>query len=87
MSREIGSFEMERPEWITDKIARKMRYLEEMWINLQIRPTGTKEYRRLEELADNLVSKIVKLGETHPRYDPLWMVKGKEELLLNRKTD
>jgi hypothetical protein len=85
MSRDLEMEEDRRPEWITDEIAQKMRYLEEMWENLSIRKLGTKEYRRLEELEDDLVFKIVRLGEVHPSYDPLWMVKAKDEFLMNRK--
>lgn len=84
MSRDLELSERERPVWITDKIARKMKYLEEMWEGLRTRKTGTKEYRRLEELEDDLVSQIVELGEVHPSYDPLWMMKSKDSFLLNR---
>lgn len=86
MNRELDEREI-RPEWMTDEIARKMKYLTEIWINLESRSPGTKEYRRLEELEDDLIFKIVQLGEVHPHYDPLWMLEAKNEFLLNRNSD
>lgn len=83
MNRDTDTRDEPRPEWVTDKVAQKMKYLEEMWENLRTRPTGTKEYRRLEELEDDLVFRIVRLGEIHPSYDPLWMVKSKDNFLTN----